>query len=321
MKISNILLTTDFSDLARNAYPTAVSLARQYQATVHLVYVAKPLPPYYYLNLEGISTNIPEDSYYDELERNLEEEASWELAREGIDVRTTLLMDATPHVALQQLMKERLIDLVLISTHGRTGLGHALLGSFAEKMVRYSQVPVMTIRQAKKRAEPCVPRTVLVPFDFSANARTVLPLVHCLARKYDPRFIFVHVLESEDLLPDRYTTESWGDMLRKAAQEARIRAAENFEKLRQKELEGLKVTFETFEGVPQDVINSNARKDGVDLILMATHGRTGLKHFFLGSVAEKAVRKAPCAVLTVRPQGVRQVQEGRNQEKGSLSAH
>lgn len=299
MKCDKLLVTTDFSDCARMAYAAAAALARQFQAELHLVHVAEPLPPHYYLNLEGVGTDVPTGSYYDGLKEKLTGETAGETTFDGLEVKTELLLGTAPHQGLFRYIEEKAIDLVVASTHGHSGLGHVLLGSFVEKIVRHSPVPVLTYRQRQDAPETYAPRKVLVPFDFSRNAHAILPLVRFIAEHYDAEFELIHVVEPDYLLPDRFTREGWHDFLRQANEEARKRAEANFRTLEETELRGLKVRLELAKGAPHIEVVQRAVK--FDLVCVSTHGWTGLKHFLLGSVAERIVRKAPCSVLTLRP--------------------
>ena len=75
MQIKNLLLTTDFSDEAKKAYAVAGALARRFGALIHLVHVARPMPPFVYLQNRGIDIDMPPEPYLDEFEHRLEREA------------------------------------------------------------------------------------------------------------------------------------------------------------------------------------------------------------------------------------------------------
>ena len=88
--------------------------------------------------------------------------------------------------------------------------------------------------------------------------------------------------------------------LYRAIEEAPDRAREKFEELRQEDLQGVDMELHVAKGTPFKEILSHASDEEADLIVMATHGWTGLKHFLLGSITEKIIHKAPCSVLTIR---------------------
>ena len=138
--------------------------------------------------------------------------------------------------------------------------------------------------------------SILVPVDFSAPARAGLNLALELAKKFGARVTMLHVYglpvyafpEGAVFGPEVLTR------LASAAQDAvdrlRVEVASH----------GVDVTAVSTVGTPAEEIVDRVKSHGFDLIVMGTHGRTGLKHALLGSVAERVVRLATCPVLTVR---------------------
>lgn len=143
-------------------------------------------------------------------------------------------------------------------------------------------------------------RKILVPTDFSAHAEHAADLALDIAEKFQAEVCFFHVYDYPTyVLPD-------GALLPAADVVSNLMAdiQERLEQLRGKYAErGVRIAAETRQGVPLPEIIKFAQECPADLIVMGTHGRTGIQHFLIGSVAEKVVRKAPCPVLTVRPPG------------------
>ena len=188
--------------------------------------------------------------------------------------------------------------MIVVSTHGRTGVGHFLLGSYAEKLVRLSTKPVLVHREREDDQGTGSYTRVLVPFDFSENAEAVFPLVWSLADAYGARFTFVYVVEP---IPYTIASSPAHGSIRDAAFAAPDIAKRRFDELKKEQLAGIDAELVTCEGTPVTEILNLARAEKTDLVLTATHGWTGFKHLAFGSVAEKVVRHAPCSVLTVRP--------------------
>jgi nucleotide-binding universal stress UspA family protein len=141
-------------------------------------------------------------------------------------------------------------------------------------------------------------RKILVPIDFSKHSDRALETAVDLARKYDAAVTVMHVYVIPTVpLPEGYIVagpDQITEILNKtkdALDGARKRVVA---------MGAAKVDTLMAEGVAFTEIVRVAREKGYDLIVMGTHGRTGLKHALMGSVAEKVVRKAPCAVLTTR---------------------
>ncbi len=140
-------------------------------------------------------------------------------------------------------------------------------------------------------------RTILVPIDFSPNAAAVLDWAAHLAEEHECPLVLLHAyhlpvdfqqLEGAYLPPDFWT---------QVKNDAAANLESHAEALRAR---GLRVETVLREGYPASVIEEEAETRNVDLIVIGTRGHTGLKHLLLGSVAERVVQKAPCAVLTVK---------------------
>ncbi len=146
-------------------------------------------------------------------------------------------------------------------------------------------------------------RTILVPVDFSEFTRMVMDYAAFIAKNFNSRMIVLHVLQSfeiseavnwmEAVMPVRPGVDLLGQVRESA----------------EKQLASLKAQYADLpvsiaarieEGVPFVEIVRVAARDDVDLIVMGSHGRTGIRHLLIGSVAEKVVRKAPCPVLCVK---------------------
>lgn len=134
-----ILCAVDFSPCSDEAMRWAFALARNYGAEVHLVH-ADELPTY----------GLPEGSLLDERRREDQRAALRELAAahagEGVPIHHVLLHGKAPYQAIVDRVAQIGADLVVIGTHGRRGPGRILLGSVAERVVRLSPVPVVTVR-------------------------------------------------------------------------------------------------------------------------------------------------------------------------------
>lgn len=142
---------------------------------------------------------------------------------------------------------------------------------------------------------------ILVPVDFSASSAAALKLAMELSAAFRGSVHLIHAWEVPAYLRPDLTvwagevSATLGDQMRFGAE----RAMQDFSK--ENGLEGNpSVTTEVLQGRPYEVITSSADEGHFDLIVMGTHGRTGMSHLFLGSVAEKVVRHSRCPVLTVR---------------------
>jgi nucleotide-binding universal stress UspA family protein len=134
-------------------------------------------------------------------------------------------------------------------------------------------------------------RTILHPTDFSERSQAAFRLACALARDYDACLIALHVMPTEVVYGE--------GVVLPPSHGYRLEMLEKLEELRA-EGPGVRVETRLAEGNPAEQINRLAEEIPCDLIVMGTHGRTGLGRLLMGSVAEQVVRKAPCPVLTVK---------------------
>jgi len=142
---------------------------------------------------------------------------------------------------------------------------------------------------------------ILVPTDFSALSCQAFSWATLLAKVFKARIVIVHVISGRDA--EDLTAQSgnpWESVLEREDQAM----VESFQRCLQSNIDQT-VELQTLVkvGAADEKIIETAREKAADLIVMATHGRSGLYHALMGSVAEKVVRQAPCPVLTLRPQG------------------
>jgi nucleotide-binding universal stress UspA family protein len=157
--------------------------------------------------------------------------------------------------------------------------------------------------------------TVLHPTDFSENSEFAFRVACALARDYNARLILLHVIPPPMVIyaGGPVPTETWPT------------TEEVQEKLRLLEGRAHKVRVESqvLEGDPVDMILRAAVETDSDVIVMGTHGRTGLGRLLLGSVAESVIRKAPCPVLSAKPVPARQkaVEESEKKQEAAVVGH
>lgn len=144
IKIKNILLPTDFSKTSFSAAPYAIELAEKYGAKIHLIHVQEKTPPILAIR----SLDVSEEKII----KMLDEEALAALdnvynqvTEKGFTNVVPVLKKGIDYQEIVDYSSRESIDLVVIATHGRTGILHTLLGSVAEKVIRYCKCPVLVI--------------------------------------------------------------------------------------------------------------------------------------------------------------------------------
>jgi nucleotide-binding universal stress UspA family protein len=149
------------------------------------------------------------------------------------------------------------------------------------------------------RKSPAIALTkILVPIDFSEHARKALQYAIPFAHQFKAKLYLVYVVE-----PTIYPADfSFGQIgLPNVEAELRTKAEGELKELVEKEIKGrVQSEWQVKTGLPFVEISSFAKDENIDLIILATHGHTGVEHILFGSTAEKIVRKAPCPVLVVR---------------------
>jgi len=149
MRFRRILYPTDFSENAAAAWPVALQMAEQLGAVLFLLHVAPgPSPtPETFLAAEQWREIIAAQRTEAEAELRA-------LVSNAPDVKAEILVTrGVPFLEIVRVAAERKVDLIVMGTHGRTGLAHALLGSVAEKVVRMAACPVLTVRHAATRVQ------------------------------------------------------------------------------------------------------------------------------------------------------------------------
>ncbi|UCC82744.1 MAG: universal stress protein [Gemmatimonadota bacterium] len=296
LRIGKVLYPTDFSRCAGHALPYTLHLAETYRAELHLLHalVLHEADP------GNLSHRLPD---MEELYLALEEHADAQLkgaieahGRAGFTIKSAQVRAISAAGAILDYATENEIDLVVMGTHGRRGLRRLLLGSVAEEVVRLAPCPVLTVPEREDRASPSQIERIVVPVDFSVHAKLALAYAVQLSDAYGAQLHLLHVVD-EVIYPDFYppVIPSGGSIT---------------DELRDQSLQRMKTLLSGFEGTDAAVhvragraapeIADFAQDRDADLIVIASHGLTGISHVLLGSVTEQLVRRAPCPVFTVK---------------------
>lgn len=286
IQIKNILYLTDFSAASEHVLPFAIGLARKYHATIEALHVLTPAIP------ETCPAAIQADTDLAEFEmRKIEAKLV------GVPFETTLSRGMSMWEAVEHAIRDRHIDVIVLATHGRTGVSKFLLGSVAEEIFRRSPVPVMTVGPAVRTAGAAAARfhQVLFATDFSSESEAAAPFAISLADESPARLTLLHVMAPIDLAHPAEVNKF----------EASV--AEAIHRLRQiapSDAEIYNPAEVTVEyGDAADRIVSVAREREADLIVLGVRGAAahlGAATHLERAVAHKVVAHAPCPVLTVR---------------------
>lgn len=293
LQINKILFPTDHSASAERAFLHAAFLADEHAAELHALRVT-PTPD---SRVDFASKGL---GYFEEVAERLHrkwEAAPGEAALPKKSALVTAEVEATPvPEAILEYAEEQDVDLIVMGTHGRRRTERMLMGSVAEEVVRRASCPVFTVRIGEKKPPQRAVERLVVPTDFSGF--TSLALAHAveLAQTYGARLDLLHVAEVRSM-PGVLGA---APIIAPQAVEARARKA----------LEALagkmgydQVVVQVQHGHVAHQVLTYAEEEEMSLIVMASHGRRGLKRMLMGSTAEKVVRHAPCPAFIVKSFG------------------
>lgn len=300
LKIKKILFPTDFSKCSEQAFTHAIHFAKEFNAELHILNVNTFIEnnPQYMNRLSGITDikTMNEDITNNQINKlvdsaNLENLKIVKIKKHGVSVSPTILKYANDNE----------IDLIVMGTHGRRGLGHLFLGSVAEEIVRLSKSPVLTIREEEKPTLISKIDNILVPIDFSERSNVSIKYAIEIAKVYNSKLQLLHVLE--DTIPAAYSLSGIMSIY-DIDPNIEEKIKNNIEKV-------FKETIKTEVEHQSSVTNGHAVKEilnfannnNTDLIVIATHGLTGIEHLMIGSVAEKVSRMAHCPVFITKSFG------------------
>jgi nucleotide-binding universal stress UspA family protein len=303
-----IVVPLDGSRFGDTALPFAESIARRSGAEVDLVHVHLPQPrnptqealtPYRY---QGV--DVAEHRFEQECCAREEAEISYRAQQvaegAGVPAHARILHGQVP-TALTREVEDASADLVVMATHGGVGPSGARMRSVADHLVRHLDRPLLLLRpdaaEGPGRIEPGFSR-ILVALDGSSFSEQILEPAMELARLYDARLLLVLVVSPAASIGIRTVgLDSAGLQSRREASEAYLvrLAARLAQRVPEPDVVAIVGRH------PAESILACARREGADLVAMATHGRGGLSRLLLGSTAQEVVRRADRPLLLYRP--------------------
>lgn len=289
--MTTILIGTDFSDAAEAAHLQGVHLAERLGADVVFAHVVPSL---------DLVTSAMQARYADTLGEALETLRARLQALvdshggPGL-AAASQLAEGEPSHRLAEIAAELEAEAIVVATLGRTGLERFLLGSVAERVIRYAATKVLVARSQSSGRMGY--RDILVPTDFSPAADRALEAAVQIAGA-DARIELMHCWQTPAMLA------AFGGAAVMPGLEDEIRdevAVEAQRRLDAVESDRVDIELSIHRGAPASEIQDKLAERAFDLVVMGSHGRTGVSRFLLGSVAERTVRHSPCSVMVVPP--------------------
>lgn len=302
VRLKKILATTDFSASSQAGVRCAVAFAKKLGAAIELVHVVEPALRF--AGTDNVLLALDDSAVVEQAGKDLTKLAERQVNPDF--AVASIVKVGKPFYEIAMLAQDRQADLIVIATRGHTGLKRVLLGSTAERVVRHAPCPVLTVPspaagEQANGASALRLKKIVVPINFSETSGQALPYVAALAGQFNAEIILLHVIEPL-LIPAGlgYMPSGIRDTDRNSEQTAKT----NLHCVNEKFFgESVCARIMVRTGVPHREITAAAKDLGTDLIVLTTHGYTGLKHVLLGSTAERVVRHADCPVMVVRGTG------------------
>jgi len=330
LHIGKILAPVDFSEVSALSSQYALELARIFQAEILFLHVIPELSLAARLFFHQRVRTEQGPEIVDEEKRKAHARFDVfldSLPAQGIQYKC-LVEKGEPFLKILQAAESLKPDLVVQGLHGTTGLERAILGGTAERVIRHTQCPVLSLKprefgsffsrllegigitgrdrgdlQGKGQPYRFPPRKVLCPTDFSEASRLAMDYAARIARKAEAELLVLHVTE-EEVFQEKASDISGVDV--GLGRQASLPALDQMEELI-RELTalygGLRISPRILQSSPASGILSVGFEEDVDLVVMGTHGPIGLGILLAGTLVDWMIQNAPCPVLTVKPHG------------------
>lgn len=299
VSLKNVLFATDFSATSDAAFPYAAAICRRFGATLHAVHVLSEAS---LLMMTGGVDYVSMGTIYDDAQNEAKERLEHVCdCLEGIPHRS-YVRHGQVRQTLESIIEENEIDLIVLGTHGRTGLGKLLLGSVAEDILRHAACPVLTVGPkvcghaklpAIAEAHDAAPlelelREIVCATNFSKNSSLVAKAAISLAEEFRARLALVHVIEDYSQLGRK--PEPMEEGLRRLQE--LVPAGASLQYAPEFVLE--------FGPAPEQILKVASGREADIIVLGArSSAEIGTSHF-PWSAAHHVIAKAHCPVLTIR---------------------
>jgi nucleotide-binding universal stress UspA family protein len=289
MAYKKLLVALDGSELSERAIPYAQAIAKTRGSEVIL-----------------FTVSIASVDQFDRPMKAYLELKAKELQSQGIEASSAIAYGNVPDEIVDFADKDN-IDLIIISTHGYSGIKRWVLGSVARKVLYGTSVQVLLVKSKAPKVSQVELKKLLLPLDGSPFSESPIPSIEQLIKGTGAEIVLTLVCEPP-VVPsygDHPINPTWEKHRDKLWAEAKQQASEYMKKMEARlEKQGVKVTSQVIPGElgrVADTILQAAQKEKVDLITMATHGRSAVSRWVYGGVANRIVEQSLQPVLLIRP--------------------
>lgn len=280
-----ILCPIDFSEASNQALRYAKAFADSFGSKLIVMHVCPNISEAYTALMPDFPT-FGVQNKEDVLEQLNEFTGDWSGKQKKV------IRAGTPYIEILNYAQEEKVDLIILGAKGHTTLERLFIGTTGEKVARKSECPVLTVHP---KHNGLAIRKILLPIDFSPLSYAVLPIVAAIAEKFKAEINLLHVVEmGHDI--SQHNQEQEYDYFERVKE----KLAEQWEIPDEfKKIETKKFIRHHVDSAGYGILEF-AQDWDIDLIAMATHGRSGLSKVLMGSVTEKVIKIAPFPVLSIR---------------------
>ncbi len=283
-----LLLATDGSQFSEGAIREAIRLAKKCSSKLSILSVIETNPEY-----ETIAPQLLEKAEKSAQEHlgSVKEQAK----KEGVDCTTSILEGEDSFNYISEEAAKNKISMIIMGRRGRTGLKRLMMGSTTARVIGHAPCNVLVVPRAA-RVEF---KNILVATDGSRYATAAASEAIGIAKKNNSRLVVLAVVPSESMQPmDIVHSQMSRDVIAESEMKEAEKNAKTVKEAAQKE--GVAVEAFTMGGKPSDAIVQTAKEKNVDVIMLGSHGKTGIDKLLMGSVAERVIVLSSCAVLVVK---------------------
>ncbi|MFC1948244.1 universal stress protein [Chloroflexota bacterium] len=305
-----MLVPLDGSELAEVVFTYAKELAGRLDIDVTLLHVASPagksMLPMQQAYIKRAAEKVKRQA------REVQQTTGIEQAAEAVKVKGEIV-EGYPADEVLKYAEENEFDLILMAARGHSGLRRWSIGSVASKVLSASKIPVWLVRADHTPDQPYDEwpnKTLLVPLDGSELAEEVIPHVEILARQKGEEFLEVVLLRIAETpsIPSYYGPElsgvslNWGEFMQQEEVRRKKSSIEYLDKIEERlKAKNINVKTVVVEGKANDEIINFANNNPYTMIVIATHGRSGLSRLVYGSVAANLLNGVTCPIFMVKP--------------------
>jgi hypothetical protein len=268
-RLEKLLLSTDGSELSEGAVREAINLAKNCSSKLFAVSVVEVNPEFGAL-APGLVEKMEKET------RQHLESVKERASKEGADCEIIVHEGEEPYQYIVDDAAKKQVEMIIMGRRGRTGLKRVMMGSVTAKVIGYAPCKVLVVPKAATVAY----KKILIATDGSKYSEAASREAISIAKRCGSDMIAISVATKDENLP------------------AAKRSVNEVKKIADKE--GMKIEVLTPKGMPYEVIVKTAERKNADVIFVGSHGRTGIKRLFMGSVTERVIGHANCAVMVVK---------------------